>query len=105
MTSETKLYLHAEKQDGGHYVASQIIENLDEWTGNYEYGDVREDEYQVWEYPSGKIYSVVSDREVDKKQYYATPFSTHGTVWLPQLKLLGVDVDKVRSAYQKLHKG
>ncbi|HEX8182828.1 MAG TPA: hypothetical protein VF575_04480 [Candidatus Saccharimonadales bacterium] len=43
---------------GSEYFAEHIIENLEEKLSNLEYQDVKEGNYQVWEYPTGNIYDV-----------------------------------------------
>src|SRR5262249_39684189 len=90
------------KRSDNQYEPEEIITNLKEFYSGLEYGDVAEGEYQVWEFPSGTIYDVVPDREVDKQHYYTVPYTSSGTVWLPQLKKVGTDSNRVATAYHDL---
>lgn len=85
------------------YVPERLIDDWDEEVDGFEYADVVRGEYQVWEYPSGKIYDVVPDRQLgDNEHQYSTPFTSKGIVWLPILKEAGIDTGKVSEAYAQL---
>ena len=79
-----------------------IVEDLHNELANLEYGDVADGDYQVWEYPSGKIFQITSDREVDDDNFYSTPYTSKGTIWEPQLTEIFTDQAKVHEAYRKL---
>lgn len=83
----------------GVYYAEEIVNDLDKFYDGLEYGDVFEGEYQLWEYPSGKIFKLTIDREVVDKYYYTPP---HVDLWLPKLILLRTDKNKVEEAYKLL---
>jgi hypothetical protein len=91
-------YLHCEKYKG-KYKPYELSDNLDDIYSTYEYGDVAEGEYQIWEYPSGKIFQIKPDREVEDKYYYSSPDKI---IWWPVLHLLELDVERVTEAYRKL---
>src|SRR3954467_9325797 len=95
----TKYFIQADKQTNGNYSPTEISQDLDRLLYNYEYGDVVKQEYQIWEYPSGKISHVVSDRKVDDDNYYAGPSEK---IWLPKLDQFKVDVEKVAEAYKTM---
>lgn len=99
-----KVHIFANKY-GNEYLPERLIEDWDEEIDGFEYADVARGEYQVWEYPSGKIYDVVPDRRLDEDaNQYSTPYTSQGTVWLPVLNEVGVDVAKVSEAYSQLTK-
>jgi hypothetical protein len=93
------VFIQADRQHDGSYVATELAEVLDELLQSYEYGDVFEEEYQIWEHPSGKVYKVVPDRSVDKKHYYSSPAKD---IWLPRLEEVRTDVEMVKRAYDRL---
>ncbi len=96
------IFASADKNHDGFY-PEEIIENLNKFYDGLEYGDVAEGEYQIWEYPSGKIFDIKSDREVSKDEYYTTPYTTKGTMWLPKLVEVEEDKEKVREVYDRLN--
>jgi hypothetical protein len=96
-----KILIFAYKYKGEFY-PEYIVDDLDMLFSDLEYGDVFEGNYQIWEYPSGKINKIESDRKVDDKNYYSTPYTDKGTIWLPKLSLIRTDKDKVADAYDKL---
>jgi hypothetical protein len=89
------VYILAEKTTKG-FKATEVNESYQELCSGVEYGDIFEGEIQIWEYPTGKIYSVVPDRTVSDKKYYSLPDED---LWEPQLKLTGRDKSRVRDAY------
>ena len=94
----TKKNLIFAELDKGKYRAQEIINNINIDFYNLEYGDVFEERYQVWEYPSGKIFSIIVDRKLlEEKNYRSTPDKN---LWLPKLKYLKKDEKKVRDAYK-----
>lgn len=100
-----KIYIHAErvKDEGSRFRAYEYAQTLSDITEDYEYGDVRDKEFQIWEYPSGKMYDVVSDRELEGeryKDYYGLPQSS---VWLPKLKYTKTDKLLVQQEYERLN--
>lgn len=90
------------KTKAGSYYAEGIIENLEERYAGLEYGDVAKGEYQLWEYPSGKIFQIESDRAVAENDHYSTPYVGDRTVWLPKLVLQGTEREKVNAIYKWL---
>jgi len=56
-----KIQISAYKYEG-KYVPEGLIEDWNKEVDNFEYADVADGKYQVWEYPSGKIYDVRPDR-------------------------------------------
>lgn len=101
-TTET-IYIHAEYDDRAkEYIPYEYNSSLGELTDGYEYEDVEKGKYQVWEYPSGKIFQVKPDRDVDDKQLYSTPHSAKGIVWLPKLEELEENKQKVNDAVKDL---
>ena len=98
--NDEKIKIFASKDKEGVYRPEEIISDWEHFHSGFEYGDVKESEYQVWEYPSGKIFDIIPDREVnDEKEYYTTPYTTEGTMWLPKLEEAGIDTKKVTAAY------
>ena len=99
----TKTYIQADKADNGSYHATEILNgDLDSFLWNLEYGDVAEGQFQIWEYPSGDIFRVVSDRVVGQADYYATP---DDNLWLPELSKVATNKEKVAKAYSGLSQG
>lgn len=97
---EVKSQIFAYKSGNG-YVAESVDINWEETLSSLEYQDVKDGEYQLWEYPSGKIFSIVPDRELDEDQnQYSTPYTTKGTIWLPILVEADRNKEKVAAAYQ-----
>ena len=101
--SMKEIKLFACKNDDGSYSAEHIMKDgtQDDLSG-LEYGDVAENEYQIWEYPSGKMYDIKSDRPVASDNYYAGPYSTRGIVWLPILVYVKTDPEYVNKEYFRL---
>lgn len=89
------------KHEGAFYPEGiTTLENLD----NLEYADVRDGQYQLWSWPSGDIYEIAPDREVEPDKEYSVPYDNNGTVWLPTLKKIGEDKSKVNDALNQLSK-
>jgi hypothetical protein len=84
----------------GEYCAEGIVA-LDE-LDDLEYMDVKNHEYQLWHWPSGDMYTVSADREVEPKDEYATPYGNKGIIWLPKLAKIGTDKEKITDSLQKL---
>lgn len=85
----------------GEYVPDDIVGTPEESYANLEYGDVNDGLYQLWEYPSGKIYGIEPDRELkESDNYYAT--TNDGTKWAPKLVERGIDKDKVTKTYKAM---
>jgi hypothetical protein len=83
----------------GEYCPEGIV-NLDS-LDNLEYIDVKNNEYQLWHWPSGDIYSVDPDREVESKDEYATPYGSKGIIWLPKFTKIATDKEKIDTSLQK----
>jgi len=96
------MYILTEKNDLS-YDPVGISEQLDRLTDGLEYYDVAHGSYQIWEYPKGKIYDVRPDRRLspDENQF-TTPYTTKGTIWLPELVEVATDTEKVSEAYKTL---
>ena len=102
MTGQSLTFILSYKYNG-EYVAETIYPDQEDAIDGLEYFDVANGEYQIWEYPSGKIYSVKSDRELGPDEnVYSTSHTNKGTVWLPVLDEIGIDSDKVKQAYESL---
>jgi hypothetical protein len=84
----------------GEYYPERIteIEELD----NLEYRDVEQMEYQIWEWPSGDIYTIASDRRVAEEDAYSLPYGKNGIIWLPTLIKVANNQQKVADAIKKL---
>ena len=79
------------------HVPEYIIDDLEESLQVIEYYQVEDgDNYQIWEYPSGKIYKIEPDRKVEDKDAASPP----GKLWMPKLTLLETDKGKVKKAYE-----
>ncbi|HSX29731.1 MAG TPA: hypothetical protein VLE73_04190 [Candidatus Saccharimonadales bacterium] len=103
MTVNNKSFWVFAYRHEGEYVPEEIVGAPEDRFANLEYGDVKEGSYQLWEYPSGKIFNIAPDRELGKDEdYYATPYNNKGSVWLPKLVEVGVDQDRVAKAYSGL---
>lgn len=98
---KNKILLFAYKTNGDFF-AERIIDDLDSALSRLEYGDVLEGEYQIWEYPSGKLFNITPDKEVEEKDYYSTPNTNTGVKWLPKLMISSTDKNKVAEAYKRL---
>ncbi|MGH7196944.1 MAG: hypothetical protein ACREGJ_04260 [Candidatus Saccharimonadales bacterium] len=99
-----KVYIHAERvaKGGGEFQGFEFSGDLEQIIDGYEYGDVAEGNYQIWEYPSGKIFRVEPDREVGEKDYYTVPHTTKGIMWLPRLVEIDENRQMVESEYKRL---
>lgn len=99
---QTTQYIFAYKHDG-QYFAENLVGSLEDELANLEYEDVRSGQYQVWEYPSGKIYDIAPDRILDEgDNEYSLPNGASGVVWRPLLNEVATDTDKIEAAYSKL---
>lgn len=94
-----KYYIQADLYNG-EYDPTEISESLEKLTSNFEYGDVAEDNYQIWVFPSGEIYKVIADTTVSDKAYY----SIAGSGWNPKLIQIGTNKALVNQAYKTLCK-
>jgi len=99
MKSEHNCFIHAEKVSGNEYTAYELHDSIKAITNNYEYGDVYEGKYQIWEHPSGTIFKIVTDRKVADNDYYSDPDKG---LWLPKIVKTGIDSQKVTEAYERL---
>lgn len=100
--TDGKVLIFASKRSANEYRAEEFIDDINKVFSGLEYGDVAEGECQIWEYPSGKIFEISPDRKVDAGDYYTTPYTTKGTMWLPKLVEVGKDTEKVQRAYTQL---
>ena len=94
--------IFASKRKDGSFQPEEVIVDLEIFFAGLEYGDVTEGECQIWKYPNGNILQITSDRIVLEDNYYSTPYTTKGTVWLPKLVKKEVDQKKVMDAYSDL---
>jgi hypothetical protein len=84
----------------GEYYAEDII-SLDSLY-SLEYIDTKNNEYQLWHWPSGEIYKIEPDREVESKDIYALPNNKTGTTWLPRFTIINTDKEKVDLSFRKI---
>lgn len=75
------------------YVAEHIT-NLESDLDNLEYADVKSCEYQLQQWPSGDIYSITLDREVEPGGEHSVFYDNSGIVWLLTLEKVGTDKEK-----------
>lgn len=94
----------AEKRND-QYIPIELVRNIEDFLADLEYGDVAENKYQLWEYPSGQVQAIEVDRKVDQSQYYSVPNTSKGQVWVPKLVPLVVDKVKVTEAFAQFHNG
>ncbi|HSX00416.1 MAG TPA: hypothetical protein VLH38_05260 [Patescibacteria group bacterium] len=97
MTSQVKFifaYLYE-----GEYVPETIYDSYQEALSDTEYDDIKKGKYQIWEYPSGKIFKIEPDREVNKKDFWSAPGES---LWMPRLVQVEVDKKKVAEACDRL---
>jgi hypothetical protein len=99
---ESIQFILAARAADGTFIPQEISHTKEDLWVSLEYGDVREHEYQLWEYPSGRIMWIDPDRKVDEKDYYTTPYSKNGAIWLPKLNEIGINEAGVREAYEGL---
>lgn len=97
---ENTIWIFAYKHEGSY--TPEHITNLKSDLDNLEYTDVKSGEYQLWQWPSGDIYSITPDREVESGKEYSVQYDNTGTVWLPVLEKIGTDKEKVDKAYEQL---
>lgn len=83
----------------GDFHPEDIISDLGEALANLEYGDVANGEFEIWEYPSGKIFKVEPDRRVESNLHWSSPAKDQ---WMPRLVQISKDVEKVAKAYERL---
>lgn len=73
--------------------------SLNECTDGIEYVDVVREDYQIWEYPSGKIFSVKSNKKLKGSDEFKVPGKDS---WQPVYKLLKTDEKLVSELYEKI---
>jgi hypothetical protein len=96
-----RIYFQADIQSDGAYWPTEYSHNLDDILNNFEYGDVVFGTYQIWEYPSGKIYAVSADKVMDDHNYYSSPSED---TWRPIIIPVKESKSAVDSAYNHLVK-
>ena len=84
----------------GEYYPERVID-LNE-LDDLEYRDVEQEEYQVWGWPSGDIYLIVSDRQLKDEDAYSVTHDKKGVVWIPVLKKVSNNRQKVENAIDQL---
>ena len=94
--NEVKIFCTKDKK--GNYYGEHISDKLQDDLLNLEYGDVASAEFQVWEYPSGKIYDILPDRHLPDGNF-STPSKEE---WLPILQYRSSDIGMVQKAYKTL---
>lgn len=97
-----KIYIQADRVATGDYVATEASHDINNLLFNYEYGDVVAEEYQIWEYPSGRKYKVTADTFVDhiEEDDFSTPDSKK---WLPVIDYVSTDKVQVKAGYERLY--
>jgi hypothetical protein len=100
--SNNAMYILAERVADGTFKPQEVAQTQEDLYSSLEYGDVREHEYQLWEYPSGRMMWIEPDRKVDERHYYATPYGKDREIWLPILKDIGINEAGVSEAYEQL---
>lgn len=91
-------------QNEDTYIAESLYETVEDACASLEYLDVKQKKYQLWEYPSGKLYSIEPDRELPSDEnMYSTSYNSKGIIWLPRLIEIGIDKQKADAAYKNLN--
>lgn len=93
-----KLYIFGYIKDG-EFVPESFFGSLPESTETLKYWASQEENYQVWEYPSGKIYSIKADKNLDEK--YASLMPGENS-WLPVFDLIKTDQEMVSNLYNEI---
>lgn len=97
------IYIQADKASDNSYNATEIVQlDAERSFWNLEYGDVVKGNYQIWEYPSGKIYTVTTDRELEGKEYEDYYGMPNSDIWLPVLTYKKTDQPLVSAEYHRL---
>jgi hypothetical protein len=91
---QTPIYISAYLYKG-EYVPEMIVENLEGHYDGFEYVDVKNDKYQLWEYPSGIIYRLQPDREMPDNNVWSLPSAG----WKVTKTKISVNKDKINSTY------
>ena len=94
-----KTYIFADKLQDDEYHGSELSPQFETMLDGLEYGDVVTKEFQIWEYPSGKIFDIIPDRTTLPTDDYS---SASVNTWLPKLVEKDVDQKKVMDAYDDL---
>lgn len=97
-----KIYIFADRVQNGEYNGSELSSSLDTALDGLEYGDVATKQFQVWEYPSGKIYDIVPDRYSLSEDDYS---GSDPDIWLPKLEYARTDEKLVFQEYKRLTAG
>jgi hypothetical protein len=88
---------------GNRFVAEHLVDAVEDVLWNLEYGDVARGDYQLWQYPSGKVYEIAADRTVVRlDEQYSTP---RDDLWLPKLREIKEDRAQVTEAYRRMESG
>jgi hypothetical protein len=99
ITVMKKMYIFADRVQDGEYYGSELDSSLDTVLDGLEYGDVATKQFQVWEYPSGKIYDIVPDRYALSEDNYSV---SDPDVWLPKLEYRRTDEELIFREYKRL---
>lgn len=101
MKDDNITWIFAYEHEGEYY--PERLVNIDKDLDNLEYADVKDNSYQLWQWPSGDIFAIVPDREVESGKEYSVPYDDSGTVWLPTLEKIASDKEKVDKALEKFN--
>ena len=100
MKNEDEKWVFAVKHESEFY-PERMDGEKDHILDNLEYADMKDGEYQLWHWPSGDIYDVVPDREVEARKEYSVPYDNTGVVWIPVLEKKGNNLDAVKDAVNR----
>lgn len=84
---------------GNKFVPESLFGSLQESTETLEYCDLQQENYEVWEYPSGKIYSIQADRDLGEQ---SKPLMPGEDSWLPIFKIKETDIELVSRLYEAI---
>lgn len=83
----------------GKFVPESLFGNLEESTKTLKYWAVQQVNYGIWEYPSGKVYSIKADRKLDVRDSSSIPSENS---WLPIYEIIKTDPEIVSKLFKEI---
>ena len=83
----------------GRFIPESLFLSLEDSVSSLKYWALNEEQYQVWEYPSGKIFELAANKQLDDKDDSSFPSPE---TWQPVFKPVEEDKSRVIELYEAI---